>query len=184
MTQAPESAAHTHAELQADLGWALGVLLRGYAKGAESAIAGVPGGPRGYQVLTSAADGADYTQLALANKLGIDRTVMTYLLDDLEKAGLIERRPDPADRRARRISATEAGRATLCDLQRKLRHVEDRMLGALGDDDRARFREMLRSLAVGIETNDPMADTCTVIDALNGTPRPAAKPVSRRGRGR
>ena len=38
---------------------------------------------------------------------------MTYLLDDLEKAGLIERRPDPADRRARRIAATASGRRLL-----------------------------------------------------------------------
>ena len=36
---------------------------------------------------------------------------MTYLLDDLEQAGLIERRPEPADRRARRVVATDAGRA-------------------------------------------------------------------------
>jgi DNA-binding MarR family transcriptional regulator len=34
---------------------------------------------------------------------------MTYLLDDLEAASLIERRPDPADRRARRIVATQKG---------------------------------------------------------------------------
>lgn len=177
MTQA----ADPHVELQSDLGWALGVLLRGYAKGAQSVIADVPGGPRGYQVLTSAVDGAALTQLALANKLGIDRTVMTYLLDDLEKAGLIERKPDPADRRARRISATEAGRATLCDLQRKLRHVEDRVLTALPENDRARFREMLREVAVNIDTQDPLQDACSVVESLGAAeaPRPP-----RRGRGR
>ncbi len=37
---------------------------------------------------------------------------MTYLLDDLEAAGLIERRPDPSDRRARRLAATPHGRDT------------------------------------------------------------------------
>ena len=31
---------------------------------------------------------------------------MTYLLDDLEAAGLVERRPDPTDRRARRVAPT------------------------------------------------------------------------------
>ena len=65
--------------------------------------------PRGYQVLASAAQSTVGSQLALAQHLGIDRTVMTYLLDDLEAAGLIERRPDPADRRARRIVATRQG---------------------------------------------------------------------------
>jgi DNA-binding MarR family transcriptional regulator len=36
---------------------------------------------------------------------------MTYLLDSLAEAGLVERRPDPADRRARRIVATARGRS-------------------------------------------------------------------------
>src|SRR4051794_26943600 len=109
MTQAPDRPADIQDDLQSDLGWALGVVLRNYAKGAQTVIADVPGGPRGFQVLPSAVAGIVCTQLALANKLGIDRTVMTYLLDDLEKAGLIERQPDPADRRARRIVATDAG---------------------------------------------------------------------------
>ncbi|WP_433615249.1 MarR family winged helix-turn-helix transcriptional regulator [Dactylosporangium sp. CA-139114] len=178
-------AADSHVELQADLGWALGVLLRGYAKGAQSVIADVPGGPRGYQVLTSAVDGAACTQLALANKLGIDRTVMTYLLDDLEKAGLIERKPDPADRRARHVLATEAGRATLCGLQRKLRHVEDRVLGALPDEDRGRFREMLRAVAVDIDAHDPLSDACSVVETFSGVePATRARRSSSSGRAR
>src|SRR5204862_8339718 len=51
-----------------------------------------------------AAQGVVRTQLALAQHLGVDRTVMTYLIDDLEAAKLIERRPDPTDRRADRKS--------------------------------------------------------------------------------
>src|SRR5579862_4539501 len=96
--------------LSDDLGWALGVVFRSYAKAANSAFCDVPGGPRGYQVLAATARSDPRSQLELASHLGVDRTVMTYLLDDLEKAGLVERRPDPADRRARRIAATEAGR--------------------------------------------------------------------------
>lgn len=176
MSQAQEQ---SHVDLQSDLGWALGVLLRGYAKGAEAVIAGVPGGPRGYQVLTSAVDGTASTQLALANKLGIDRTVMTYLLDDLEEAGLIERQPDPADRRARRLVATEAGRDRLCDLQRHLRHVEDRVLGVLPEPERAQFRAMLRRVAVGLDEGDPLRDACTAIEALNA--QPVTRAQRRRG---
>src|SRR4051812_23763989 len=124
MTQAPETPAELAEDVQADLGWALGVVLRGYAKSAQTVIAEVPGGPRGFQVLTSAVAGTATTQLALANKLGIDRTVMTYLLDDLEQAGLIERQPDPADRRARRVGLTETGRTPLCDVGRRPRPAE------------------------------------------------------------
>src|ERR1039458_1283363 len=98
--------------LSDDLGWALGVVFRGYLRASQDALSDLPGGPRGFQVLAAAARDQHGSQLALAHRLGVDRTVMTYLLDDLEAAGLIERRPDPADRRARRILATARGRET------------------------------------------------------------------------
>ena len=131
-----------------DLGWALGVVFRGYVKAASAAFAGLPGGPRGYQVLAAAARGDPASQLALAQHLGVDRTVMTYLLDDLEQAGLIERRPDPADRRARRIVATTAGRELLGDLDRRLQAAEQQVLAGLEkESDRGKFRALLRQLA-------------------------------------
>src|SRR5205085_8626429 len=117
-------------------------------------------------VLAAAASGAEGTQLALANKLGVDRTVMTYLLDDLEQAGLIERRPDPADRRARRIVATDAGRATMCELQGKLTHVETRILGSLAEPERAIFRDLLRKLATRVDEHDPVVNACSVVEEL------------------
>ena len=107
---APDAAACT---LSNDLGWALGAVFRGYVKATHEALADLPGGPRGYQVLAAAAGDEHGSQLALAQRLGVDRTVMTYLLDSLAEAGLVERRPDPADRRARRVVATARGRALL-----------------------------------------------------------------------
>jgi DNA-binding MarR family transcriptional regulator len=131
-----------------DLGWALGVVFRSYVKAAGAAFADLPGGPRGYQVLAAAARSDQDSQLALAQHLGVDRTVMTYLLDDLEGAGLIERRPDPADRRARRIMATTPGRELLDDLDRRLRAAEQQVLAGLeNESDRRTFRALLRQLA-------------------------------------
>ena len=71
----------------------LALVFRAYVMAAHDAVADLPGGPRGYQVLSAATQGAVGSQLSLAQHLGIDRTVMTYLLDDLEAANLIERRP-------------------------------------------------------------------------------------------
>ena len=84
---------------EVDLGWALGAVLRSYLNAAAGVVGAVPGGGRGYLVLDTAGRGEPKSQLALAQFLGVDRTMMTYLLDDLEQAGLVERRPDPADRR-------------------------------------------------------------------------------------
>ena len=143
--------------LSGDLGWALGVVFRSYVSAANAAFADLPGGPRGYQVLAAATRGEPGSQLELAQHLGIDRTVMTDLLDDLERAGLIERRPDPADRRARRIVATAAGRDLLGVLGGRLRAAEqDVLAGLASEDDRVAFRSLLRQVATHASTLDPV----------------------------
>ena len=142
--------------LSSDLGWALGVVFRSYLTAANGALADLPGGPRGYQVLATATRGEPGSQLELAQHLGIDRTVMTYLLDDLERAGLIGRRPDPADRRARRIAVTAAGRDLLGVLDRRLRAAEQQVLAGLDSDaDRRAFRALLRQAATHASIQDP-----------------------------
>ena len=133
--------------VDADLGWSLGAVMRAYLRTAAEAVAGVPGGPRGHQVLAAAARGGVASQLALAQHLGVDRTVMTYLLDDLEREGLVARRPDPADRRARRIVLTDAGRTRLDELEQAVRCVEDDLLAPLDPDERRVLRELLARLA-------------------------------------
>jgi|SRR5579875_586402 len=149
------------AALHDDLGWALGVLFRSYQKVVSAALADVPGGPRGYQVLAAVSSSDPRSQLELAGHLGLDRTVMTYLLDDLEKAGLAERRPDPADRRARRVAATEAGQELLCDLRRRLQDAESHVLAGLADEtDRTVFRELLARLAARANALDPVRNAC------------------------
>jgi DNA-binding MarR family transcriptional regulator len=132
--------------LDSDLGWALRVVVRTYLKMTTDALCGVPGGPRGYQLLAAAED-LPGTQLAMAHRLGIDRTVMTYLLDDLESAGLVERQPDPTDRRARRIQVTGSGRRLLEERAERLKGAEDDVLAALDPTDREAFRALLRRLA-------------------------------------
>ena len=163
-----------------DLGWGLGMIFRAYVKATHAAVADLPGGPRGYQVLSAAAKGTVGSQLALAQHLGVDRTVMTYLLDDLEAASLIERRPDPADRRARRIVATQNGRELLASLNDRLRAAEAHLLAPLGTDARATFRAQVLLLATQLEALDPPASPCDVADEVNAeipAPRQAVRSV-------
>jgi DNA-binding MarR family transcriptional regulator len=178
--------AHACGALDTDLGWALGTVFRSYVKAANVAVADLPGGPRGYQVLAAAETDNLGTQLALANQLGVDRTVMTYLLDDLERAGLIERRPDPADRRVRRVAVTDQGRKLLTELDRRLNETEEHVLSALGDADRDTFRELLRRLAMHATTQDPVAHPCQLVEetgiAEDG-PSPATPRRTRRRQG-
>ena len=157
--------------LRDDLGWALGVVFRAYARAASAAFTDVPGGPRGYQVLAAAARSQPGSQQELAAHLGVDRTVMTYLLDDLERAGLIERRPDPADRRARRIAATGRGADLLGDLDERLRTAEDGVLGGLAaEGDRKIFRELLARLAGHVNALDPVTNACALAPEATAGP--------------
>jgi DNA-binding MarR family transcriptional regulator len=46
----------------------------------------------------------------LANLLGTDPPYMTILVDDLERQGLVARKPHPTDRRAKLVETTALGR--------------------------------------------------------------------------
>jgi len=59
--------------------------LPGVHQGVRGAVSGIPGGPRGYQVIVAAIQHQADSQGALAQRLGVDRTVMTYLIDDLDE---------------------------------------------------------------------------------------------------
>jgi len=159
--------------VEADLGWALSAITRSYLRAARDAVADLPGGARGYLVLAVAGQGEPRSQLALAQHLGVDRTAMTYLLDDLEAAGLVERRPDPADRRARRVAPTPDGLALLCEVKATLRDVEDALLAPLDDHERVVLRGLLRRLA----TNVAPANPCEIArEFAESGPAPRARP--------
>ena len=160
-----------------DLGWALGVVFRGYVAATTAALAEVPGGPRSYQVIAAAARSEVGSQLALAHHLGIDRTVMTYMLDDLEAAGLIERHPDPADRRARRVIVTAKGTKLLATLDSRLEAAEADLLAPLDDAERMKFRSQLRAVAAHVNARDPVDSLCSLAENVNAelpTPKPSA----------
>src|ERR1039457_3438520 len=70
--------------------------------------------PRGDCVLFHALQ-AERTQIELAEISDLDKTTMGVTVDALEKAGLAERRPSSADRRARIIAVTPAGQRAVAD---------------------------------------------------------------------
>jgi MarR family transcriptional regulator, transcriptional regulator for hemolysin len=94
--------------------------------------------------------------------------VMTYLIDDLVAAGLVERTLNPADRRQRKIVATEKGAAVLGELRRRVREVEDRVLRVLEPDERETFRSLLWRVACGVADVDADTDPCVVVDEVLG----------------
>jgi DNA-binding MarR family transcriptional regulator len=90
----------------------------------------------GYVVLNALRDAPHSTQAALAEKIGADKTRIIATLDDLQAAGLISREPDPADRRARLLSITPAGRRVRRRAQDEIQRNEERVLAELPPAER------------------------------------------------
>jgi DNA-binding MarR family transcriptional regulator len=87
------------------------------------------------------------TQQSLAVAMATSPSRVVALLDQLEKKGLVERRPHPSDRRARAIHLTPAGRALLGRLATAGRRHEEAMCDGLSDGEREELRRLLARLA-------------------------------------
>ncbi|MFY3774950.1 MULTISPECIES: MarR family transcriptional regulator [Marinobacter] len=79
--------------------------------------------------------GEGLTQRELASLMAIENPTLVRLLDSLEQQGLIERRPCPHDRRARRLHLTSAGRAFMDDLSERAEVLREEMLEGISDKE-------------------------------------------------
>lgn len=117
-------------------------------------------GVRGHIVLTALLEGRQQTQLALGNRLGLDKTTMTSTLDRMEQQGLIVRRPDPGDRRVRIPELTEKGRQLQEAVRLELELVERAVLEGLSTEEEAVLRRVLLRLAVPDESGADPGGSC------------------------
>lgn len=105
---------------------------------------------RSYSVLLLAADSAEgVSQRELADVLGLDPSQVVLLVDELAAAGLVERRPSPADRRTRLVVATDAGRAARGRAALDVDATLARQLAELTAGEQHLLRELLTRLVVG-----------------------------------
>ena len=135
------------APLSDDIGFLLTRAGASLTAAAKTALAPFELRVRSYSVLTLACEHADgLGQRQLAEELGLDPSQIVALVDDLEARDLITRRVDPADRRNKRIDATDAGRALCVDAQRALAFSQSAVLSALGDRGVRELRQSLQSI--------------------------------------
>ena len=83
-------------------------------------------------------------QQELGSALGIDRSTMVSLIDQLESAGLATRRASATDRRAREIAITPKGRRLLQRSRRMISETEDEVLAGLTAEERSGLVSLLR----------------------------------------
>jgi DNA-binding MarR family transcriptional regulator len=109
--------------------------------------------PYQHGILCSLSESQAETQSQIADSLGYDRSWLVGLLDELEEEGLIERKPDPADRRRNVVTLKPEGEARLLEFREVSKHVEDEFLTPLSKTERQQLHGLLLKLA---EHHDPL----------------------------
>ncbi len=154
------TAAELPEEVHEDLGWLLNQVLQGFLQAAQEAVGDFPGGLRGLHVLSVTATDCARNQLEVARRLGIDRSVMVRLIDDLEHGGLVKRCPDPADRRARLIRPTDAGLRQHEEMTARLDLAKRHVLAPLNTDEQATLTAALRRVVIGLLASGQSPEAC------------------------
>jgi DNA-binding MarR family transcriptional regulator len=121
--------------IQPDLGFLLAHAAHALHREATAALAEIGVTPRAQCVLQAAMEG-DKTQGQLAEQCGLDKTTMVVTIDELEKAGLAERRPSSDDRRVRIIGVTPMGEQLVAEGRRIIDGVYEDVLDALPSEER------------------------------------------------
>jgi DNA-binding MarR family transcriptional regulator len=132
-----------------NLGWLLATVSHAYTTALTAQLDEIHVSPRAHCLLATALQG-EYTQTALAQAIGLDKTTMVVTLDALERAGLVERRMSSTDRRARVVAVTEAGRRKVAEGEAIVARGQDHVLASLPEELRAPFLAALRQLAAGV----------------------------------
>ena len=106
--------------------------------------------PRVFSALSLVVQFPNVTQSGLARMLGIERSGLVAIVDELEGRGLLERTHMPNDRRAHALVATKAGVAAYAEARDTVRAHEDRLLSNLSAEE----KETLLALLMKIRTHE------------------------------
>ena len=142
------SPTESQAPFSSDLNWLLSRASYTLTTELTAAFEGQGVSPRAHCVLSAAMTG-DHTQTELARMIGLDKTTMVVTVDELEAAGLAERRPASEDRRARVIAVTKAGERKVREAQEIADRIQADVLDSLPARERKAFVDALTRLVSG-----------------------------------
>jgi DNA-binding MarR family transcriptional regulator len=94
-------------------------------------------------------------QQELSSDMGIDPSAMVKLINELEEAGLAERRRRPGDRRAWEVTITPKGRRSLQRARRVVAAAQDEVLGGLTAAERRQLLMLMRKALVSAPPQPP-----------------------------
>lgn len=155
MSSAPETEATCAADPQPLLAERIGYLLaklhQRWAAESVDALreAGVGLSGMHFGALSIIDSAGPMSQQSLGEMIGKDRTSVVAIVDELEGEGLVERRRNPADRRAYALEVTRRGTDWLERARPVLLGAEDDLLAGLGADERERLVGLMQRVLFG-----------------------------------
>jgi DNA-binding MarR family transcriptional regulator len=102
------------------------------------------------QIFGNIQDGARLTELA--NRAQLSLAATSELVNDLQRLGYLERRPDPRDGRAKLIVPTRRGRAALAAAGDRVAEIEEHWANLIGRDQ---FGDACRAMQDLLDALDP-----------------------------
>lgn len=135
--------------LDQDTGWLMARTSHALGSALTRAVGSVGLNLREHTVLLAAVTGPPRSQLALAHAVGLDKSTMVALLDELVARGLATRQPSPTDRRVRLVQPTDAGRAAIAASARAAAEAEHTALADLTAAEHEQLTTLLRRLVHG-----------------------------------
>lgn len=99
-----------------------------------------------YAVLSALVEFGPTSQAGLCRRLGIDRSDMVSMLDDLAERGLVHRGRDPNDGRRNLVTITPSGESALAELDDRVVGAQEDLLEPLTEQQRRQFTAILQRL--------------------------------------
>jgi MarR family transcriptional regulator, transcriptional regulator for hemolysin len=116
----------------------------------ERALAEVDGSLPTWLILVSVKSGSTNTQRELAEAVGIEGATLTHHLDGLERAGLVTRRRDPANRRVQIVELTDAGEKAFERMRKAVIAFDRRLRKGISEKDLDELRGLLDRLRANV----------------------------------
>jgi len=119
------------------------------SRGFTEALEPVGIDPREFLLMRFIAASEGQSQQVLAERVGVPASRMVALVDRLEEAGLVERRPNPEDRRIRELHLTRKGKGSLERAKKIAIDYETQLCAGINREERETLIDLLQKLQVG-----------------------------------
>ncbi|OZI35056.1 MarR family transcriptional regulator [Bordetella genomosp. 10] len=147
------------------------VIHRAYRAAADKALADYGlSQATAWPVITAGRLGDGVRQGVLAEAMGVEGPSLVRVLDQLVAAGLIERREDPLDRRAKTVHLTEAGNELRERVETMLVHLRRRLFAGCDENDLEACMRVFESLKSSLAHHH--SEPGTVYEPLPHAPAP------------